>query len=157
VARLSGYKHVDAVVEAFARLPRERLVVVGDGPERPRLQQRAPANVRFLGTVADDRLRWLYANCRALVAASYEDFGLTPLECAAFGRPSAVLRWGGYLDTFVEGVTGVSFPVPEPAAIRAAVHELRHTGADAQALRTHAARYSESGFVEELRRQALEA
>jgi glycosyltransferase involved in cell wall biosynthesis len=156
VARLSGYKHVDAVVEAFARLPRERLVVVGEGPERRRLEQRAPANVRFLGAVAEDRLRWLYANCRALVAASYEDFGLTPLECAAFGRPAAVLRWGGYLDTFVEGLTGVSFLVPEPAAIRDAVRRLDGTHADPQDLRTHAARYSEAGFVAELRRHALE-
>jgi glycosyltransferase involved in cell wall biosynthesis len=156
VARLNGYKHVDAVVEAFAGLPAHRLVVAGDGPQRRKLEAHATANVRFIGAVDDGRLRWLYANCRALVAASYEDFGLTPLECAAFGKPSAVLRWGGYLDTLIEGVTGVSFPAPEPRAIREAVRRLVREGVDEQALRRHAARYSEAAFVEELRRRAFE-
>ena len=43
------------------------------------------------------------------VAASHEDFGLTPLEAASFGKPAAVLRWGGFLDTVVEGVSGIFF------------------------------------------------
>jgi glycosyltransferase involved in cell wall biosynthesis len=156
VARLSGYKHVDAVVEAFGDLPADRLVVAGSGPERQRLERRAGPNVCFLGAVGDDKLRWLYANCRGLVAASYEDFGLTPLECAAFGRPAAVLRWGGYLETLIEGVTGVSFPVPQPDAIRDAVRRLGRGGTDEQALREHAARYSEARFVDRLRRCAFE-
>lgn len=154
VARLNGYKHVGAVVEAFAGLPGERLVVAGDGPERRNLERRAPGNVTFLGVVGDDQLRWLYANCRALVAASYEDFGLTPLECAAFGRPAVVLRWGGYLETLVEGLTGVSFPAPEPHAIREAVRQLSRQHFDEAALIAHAARYSEARFVAELRRHA---
>jgi glycosyltransferase involved in cell wall biosynthesis len=151
VARLNGYKHVEAVTEAFTGLPGDRLLVVGDGPLRRPLEKHAPPNVRFLGAVADDRLRWLYANCRALIAASYEDFGLTPLECAAFGRPSVVLRWGGYLDTLVEGLTGVSFPVPEPDTIRAAVRRLECLDVDERALRAHAAQYAEARFVGALR------
>jgi len=108
--------------------------------------------VRFVGLVTDDHLRWLYANCQALVAASYEDFGLTPLECAAFGRPAAVLRWGGYLDTLVEGVTGVSFATPEPAPIRAAIRRLARQHVDPAELKRHAAGYSEAAFVAALRR-----
>ena len=153
VARLNGYKHVDAVVDAFAGMPAVRLVVVGGGSERRLLEQRATPNVRFLGVVADDQLRWLYANCRALIAASHEDFGLTPVECAAFGRPSAVLHWGGYLDTLVEGVTGVSFATPEPDAIRDALRRLDSQGCDEDVLRKHADRYSEAAFVDELRRR----
>ena len=60
----------------------------------------------MVGEVSDAGLRWLYANSTGLVAASYEDFGLTPLEAASFGLPTAALRWGGFLDTIVEGVTG---------------------------------------------------
>jgi glycosyltransferase involved in cell wall biosynthesis len=156
VARLNGYKHVEAVVEAFADLPRERLVVVGGGPQRRHLEQHAPSNVRFVGVVADDQLRWLYANCRALVAASYEDFGLTPVECAAFGRPAVVLRSGGYLDTLIEGVTGVSFAVPEPVSIRDAVGRLGRHQFDEDVLIRHATRYSEERFVDEIRRRAAE-
>ena len=59
-----------------------------------------------------------------LVAASYEDFGLTPVEAAAFGKPTAALRWGGFLDTTVEGETGVFFDEPEPALIAEAVEQL---------------------------------
>ena len=81
----------------------------------------------FLGRVDDDELRWLYGACIGLVAASYEDFGLTPVEAAAFGRPTAALRWGGFLDTIVEGETGVFFDEPEPAAIAAAVDDLVRT------------------------------
>src|SRR5204862_18339 len=79
-----------------ARVPQERLVVVGDGPDADLVRASAPPNVQFVGTVADDELRWLYAHTRGTVAAAFEDFGLSPLQAAAFGRPSAVLAAGGY-------------------------------------------------------------
>ena len=78
----------------------------------------------LLGTVSDAQLRWLYASATGLLAASFEDFGLTPLEAAAFGTPTAALRWGGYLDTIIEGETGLFFDRPETASIRQAVQEL---------------------------------
>ncbi len=93
--------------------PEQRLVVVGEGPGRAALEASLPGNVRLLGEVSDARLRWLYASCAGLVAASREDFGLTPVEAAAFGKPVAALRWGGYLDTVVPDVTGVFFERPD--------------------------------------------
>mgnify|MGYP003493932589 CR=1 FL=1 len=93
VARLLPYKNVEQVVDAFRLLPGLSLVVVGDGPERERLAVAAPANVRLVGEVGDATLRWLYEGCRGLVAASREDFGLTPVEAASFGKPVAALRW----------------------------------------------------------------
>lgn len=151
VSRLLSYKNVDAVVEAFAALPGERLVVVGDGPERVRLEARRPANVRLVGTVDDAELRWLYRHAAGLVAAAYEDFGLTPLEAAAHGRPSAVLRAGGYLDTVVEDETGVMFASADPAAIADAIRRLRATTWDAGRLRAQADRFSEDRFARRLR------
>lgn len=156
VSRLLPYKNVDAVVEAFSRLPREQLVVVGTGPEEHRLRERAPRNVRFLGVVSDDELRWLYDNTMGVVAASFEDYGLTPLEGASLGRPSAVLRWGGFLDTVVDGVTGVFFDRPEPAEIRSAVERLRSEDWSERVLRQHAARFSEQSFIARLREIAAE-
>jgi len=151
VSRLLPYKNVDAVATAFRGLPHERLVVVGSGPEEPRLRREAPPNVTFTGPVADDELRWLFASSRGLVAASYEDFGLTPVEAAAFGRPTAALRFGGYLDTVREGETGTFFDAPEPAAIRHAVERLGRETWDEAAVRAHGERFSEPRFVARLR------
>ena len=153
VARLLPYKNVDAVIAAFAELPGERLVVVGGGPDGERLRRAAPANVAFVGVVDDEALRWLYANCRGLVAASYEDFGLTPVEAAAFGRPSAVLRYGGYLDTVVDE-TGVFFERPVPHEIRDAVVRMHTTSWSDNAIRVHAASFSEPRFIERMRQVA---
>lgn len=151
VSRLLAYKNLDAVLGALALLPEERLVVVGIGPERARLERLAPGNVSFLGTVDDDVLRWLYASCTALVSASHEDYGLTPLEAAAFGRPSAVLRFGGFLDTVVSGETGVFFDHPEPPAVADALRTLRGTRWREAAIRVHAERYSRQAFAERMR------
>jgi glycosyltransferase involved in cell wall biosynthesis len=155
VSRLLPYKNLDPIVEAFRSLPALRLVVVGWGPEGRRLVEQAPPNVRFLGSVPDDQLRWLYAQSLGLLAASYEDFGLTPLEAAAFGKPAAVLRWGGFLDTVVEGRTGVFFDEPRPELIRAAVLTMTSGTLDPQDLQAHAGRYSEPSFVATIRRLVL--
>ena len=155
VSRLLAYKNVDQVVEAFALMPTQRLVVVGRGPEAARLARLAPSNVALLGTVSDAELRWLYTNSVGLIAASYEDYGLTPLEGATFGRPVCVLRWGGFLDTVVEGRTGVFFDRPEATAIRDAVEQMTARSFDPAELRAHAANYSQDRFMERLR-QAVE-
>jgi glycosyltransferase involved in cell wall biosynthesis len=151
VSRLLPYKNVDAVVAAFRASPEKRLVVVGTGPQQSRLRRVASANVRFFESVSDEELRWLYANCAGVVAASHEDYGLTPLEAAAFGKPAAVLRWGGFLDTVMDGTTGVFFDAPRAEAVRAAVSQLSAREWDAAAIRAHADRYSETRFVERLR------
>jgi glycosyltransferase involved in cell wall biosynthesis len=151
VSRLQPYKHVDVVVAALDDLPGERLVVVGKGPDRDRLGAMAGERVTFLDRVDDAQLRWLYAHCAGLVAASFEDFGLTPLEAAAFGRPVAALRFGGYLDTVTDGESGVFFDAPEPAAVAAAVRRMLATPWDRAAILAHADRFAEHRFVERMR------
>ncbi|MFM8303854.1 MAG: glycosyltransferase [Actinomycetota bacterium] len=152
VGRLLAYKHVDAVVAAAARMREVDFVVVGDGPERDRIAAAAGANVHLLGTRPDAELRWCYAHCAGVVSASHEDFGLTPVEGTAFGKPAAVLRRGGFLDTVVDGRTGVFFDALEPAAVAASCRVLLDRDWDTDALRAHAARYSNSAFVDGLRR-----
>lgn len=154
VARLLPYKNVDAIVSAFARSD-ERLVVVGSGPDAARLSAMATPNVRLLGAVDDAALRWLYANCERMVAASHEDYGITPLEAAAFGRPVCVLRFGGFLDTVVEGVTGVFFDAPEPERIRGALDSMRGMHFDAAHIRAHADCYSVEAFARRMRELVL--
>ncbi|MHB8430058.1 MAG: glycosyltransferase [Acidimicrobiales bacterium] len=156
VSRLLAYKNVEAVVEAFASLPSQRLVVVGSGPLYERIAGMAPANTTFFTAVSDARLRWLYASCSGLIAASYEDFGLTPIEAALFGRPTAALRWGGFLDTIVEGSTGVFFDEPRPEQIARAVRHLAGTTWNRAELVERADRYSKDRFIRRMRQVAEE-
>ncbi len=151
VSRLLPYKHVDRIVDAFQMLPTERLVIVGTGPLAAQLHRRQSPQMKLLSNVNDAQLRWLYLSCAGLVAASHEDFGLTPLEAAAFGKPSATLAWGGFLDTVRPGSTGVLFDRPNADAIAEAIRELKRRAWDAATLRTHAGGYSLSRFVERLR------
>lgn len=147
IARLLPYKNVSEVVRAFSRVPDLRLVVVGTGPQEDHLRRIAGTNTHFTGAVTDSELRWLYSRCRATVAASYEDFGLTPLEAATFGKPTAALRFGGYLDTIVEGQTGLFFDHPHPEQIAQSVRQLASSPWDAACIRQHAAGFDEKTFV----------
>ncbi|MBD7979440.1 glycosyltransferase [Oerskovia merdavium] len=169
VARLLPYKNVDVLIEA-ARLAGRQLVIVGDGPDRARLEGlaargrattgcwgtpsgtgRTGGRTTLLGRVDDPELRWLYRHCSMLVAASYEDYGLSPLEAGAFGRPSVVLRDGGYLDTVVDGVTGTFFDAPEPGLVAQAVQEALGVSWDDGALTSHVETFALPRFVARLR------
>jgi glycosyltransferase involved in cell wall biosynthesis len=150
-SRLVPLKNVAAIIEAFRSHPDERLVIAGAGPERRRLETNAPPNVFFAGEANDSQMRWLYANCEALVAASYESFGLTALEGNAFGKPALVFRGGGYLETIVEGESGLFFDEPEPHTIAAAVEAFRSMTWSAELVARNAARFDGRSFVRGLR------
>lgn len=153
VSRLLPYKNVTQVLEAFAGLPDQRLLIIGRGPLAAELAQSAPANVRLLSGLTDAQMRWAYAHCTALIAPSFEDFGLTPLEAGVYGKPSLTLRAGGYLDTIDEGVTGAHFEDPSPESIRTAVLANASMTWDADRIRTHVGTFSEEHFAATLRRQ----
>ncbi|NHA68790.1 glycosyltransferase family 4 protein [Phycicoccus sp. CMS6Z-2] len=150
VSRLLPYKNVGAVVEAV-RGTSERLVVVGDGPLRRALVAGAPDTVRLVSGLTDAQVRWVYAHAGLLVAPSVEDYGLSPLEAAAFGVPALTLGAGGYLDTVVEGTTGLHVRAPEPALLRDGIARARAHPFDAGALRAHAETFTEPRFHERLR------
>jgi glycosyltransferase involved in cell wall biosynthesis len=151
VGRVLPYKNVEAIAAAFSLLPDERLLVLGDGPRLAAVRALAPANVIMPGAVSDEVLRWAYANAAGLVGASYEDFGLTPVEASRSGLPTAALRFGGYLDTVIEGVTGTMFDEPTPESIAVALGELRSNRWDAHRIREHGERFSEPRFIARLR------
>jgi glycosyltransferase involved in cell wall biosynthesis len=151
VSRLLPYKNIDALLLAFAAAPSLRLVIAGAGPDAARLVRAAPANVELLGYVSDPELRWLYAHCTALVSASIEDYGLTPIEAASFGRPAVVLRRGGFLDTVIDGETGVFFDAPSPEQIGRALRRAADEHWDGELIAKHAQVFSEARFIERLR------
>ena len=149
VARLMPYKNVDQVIAAYVGRE-ERLLIVGNGPQREQLVAAAPSNVSFAPRLEDAQLRWCYQHADALVAASHEDFGLTILEAAACGTPAVALRAGGFLDTVVEGTTGLFFDEPTARAISAALDTLKSAGFDREVVMAHAAEFGEARFAEKL-------
>jgi glycosyltransferase involved in cell wall biosynthesis len=106
--QLVGYKRPDIAVEAFRRSGR-RLIVIGEGEERARVEQGAGPTVSFLGNVPFATLKHHLARCRALVFPGPEDFGIVPVEAQASGRPVIALAEGGALETVVDGRTGVLY------------------------------------------------
>lgn len=115
IGRARGYKNTHLLVDAFRRLPGQTLIVVGETVAD------CPPNVHVLKNLTDEEIAWLYSNARALMSVSHEDFGLTPIEANQHGTPSLVLRAGGFLDSTVEGVTGMFIESEDVADIAAAV------------------------------------
>ncbi|MEZ0240511.1 MAG: glycosyltransferase [Chloroflexota bacterium] len=107
-ARMLAYRRLDIAVDACSALGRE-LVVVGDGPERGRLEARAGPSVRFLGRVDRPTLVDLFARCHGYLVPGIEDFGIAPVEAMAAGKPVVGFRAGGVAETVVDGLSGVLF------------------------------------------------
>jgi len=153
-SRMTPYKRVDMVVEAFAGMPERRLVVIGDGPgwEKARAAARGAANIELLGFRDSDVLRDHMRRARAFVFAAEEDFGIAPLEAQACGTPVIAFGRGGALET-VRGLdhkepTGVFFSQQTPEALREAV-ELFEGSQDritVQACRANAERFGVENF-----------
>jgi glycosyltransferase involved in cell wall biosynthesis len=150
VSRLVSYKRVDLAVEAAMRLGR-RLVVVGTGPELPRLKRMAGAGVEFLGARPDAEIADLYARCRALLFPGFEDFGITPVEAQAAGRPVVAFGRGGATETVMDGTTGVHFAEQSVESLVQAMLRLEQTDFDPQVCRANAQRFDAAVFRRRMR------
>ncbi len=156
VSRMVPYKKMDLIVEAFASMPTRRLVMVGDGPERSKLESlaRGCRNVELVGRLPRRKLIECMSRARALVFAAEEDFGIVPVEAQACGTPVIAYGAGGALETVVDGVTGVFFGRQEPDSLREAVvrFERMEERFDEASLHENAMRFSRKRFLEEFRR-----
>ena len=150
VSRLNAYKRIDLAVRACTTLALP-LIVVGDGPDRAALERMAGPTVRFVGRLPDAEVTALFERCRALILPGAEDFGLTPLEANAAGRPVVAFGAGGVLDTVRDGLTGLLFHQPTPESLGRALAVVASRSWDAPRLRAHAELFAESVFVDRLR------
>jgi len=151
VSALAPYKRIELAVSAFSRLKRP-LWIVGDGPERGRLQAAAGPSVRFLGSVGHDQLPPLYARARFFVLPGEEDFGIAPVEAQAAGRPVLALGRGGALESVVDGETGVFFDQPTVESLLDGISRIDGLQADPIRLHEHARRFDTNRFAPELQR-----
>jgi len=121
VGRLETYKRVPLLLEAFAKLPRKQLVIVGRGSQKKQLQKMAGANSLFLENLSDSELAWLYQNALALIMPQSEDFGYTTLESLVFKTPVISYFYSGAAEYLKHKETGYLFREPTAAGIREAV------------------------------------
>jgi glycosyltransferase involved in cell wall biosynthesis len=149
LSRLVPYKRIDLAVAACTKLNR-KLLVIGDGPDRARLEKIAGPSIRFLGRQSDEAVARYAARCRALLFPGEEDFGMTPLEVNAAGRPVIAFRAGGALETVVEGRTGLFFDKAEAASLMQAMKDFDLCNWNAQELRAHAAKFDRAVFADRL-------
>lgn len=122
-SRLVPYKRMPLIAEAFAATPERRLVIVGEGPDRAKIQAiaaRAP-NIDYRGWLPSPQLRDLLQRARALVFAAEEDFGILPVEALACGTPVIGFGRGGVAESVVDGRNGILFHEQTSGAVRAAV------------------------------------
>ncbi len=108
VTRLVPHKRIDLLVKAFSEL-NLRLVVIGDGPESPRLMKMAGPTIQFLGYQSDEKVAELLGKARGFVCATEEDFGIAMVEAQAAGCPVIGYGRGGALETVINGTTGIFF------------------------------------------------
>lgn len=148
VSRLQSYKAIHLAVEACSRLDLP-LRVIGDGPDRPRLQAMAGTSVRFLGRLPDGEVRQQMARARALIVPGEEDYGLAPLEAQASGRPVIAYRAGGALETIREGRTGLYFDEPTADSLAQVLAEFEDIF-DPTTLRAHAQAFDTAVFKQRL-------
>lgn len=159
VSRLTPYKRVDAVVEAFRAMPQRRLVVIGDGPQHAAIAAARPANVQLLGHAPHATVLDHLRRARAFLFAGEEDFGIAPVEAMACGTPVLALARGGLLETVVDGETGLFFAEPTPQAIGEAVtrFEALSPAIPAERCRARALEFSATAFRERFREFAENA
>jgi glycosyltransferase involved in cell wall biosynthesis len=149
LARLQSYKRIDLAVEACTRTGRQ-LVVIGDGPDRFRLEKLAGPTVSFLGRQTDQIVNRYASRCRALIFPGEEDFGMAPLEINAAGRPVVAYGAGGAMETVIKDLNGILFFEHSIESLISALEELESRTWSPSAIRRHAQRYDITVFQKRL-------
>jgi len=153
-SRFVPYKKMDLIVEAFAKMPDKKLVVIGDGPDYKRVSAKKYNNIEFLGFQSFDVLKSHMQCAKAFVFAAIEDFGITPVEAMACGTPVIALYEGGAKESVIQDKTGIFFHEQEPSSLVAAVHELeqKYNQFQPEEIRKHSQNFSVQRFREEFER-----
>ena len=152
VSALVPYKRLDLAIDA-CRIAGVPLRIVGEGPDRSRLERRArdhKNDVEFLGRRSNEEVRELYRRAAVVMLPGEEDFGIVPLEAQACGRPVVAYARGGALETVVAEETGLLVEEAAPAAFAVAVRRAIDRRFDSAAIRRHAERFGRARFATEM-------
>jgi glycosyltransferase involved in cell wall biosynthesis len=149
LSRLVPYKRIDLAVHA-CNMSGRKLKIIGSGPDMERLREIAGSTVEFLGRQSDESVATLLSRCQALLFPGEEDFGMTPLEANAAGRPVIAFAGGGALETIIPGLNGSFFKEPTVDSLVAAMDQFEAMDWKPEAIRAHAETYDALVFHEKI-------
>lgn len=156
VGRLVKYKKVDLLVDVFNELGL-RLVIVGVGRELDKLKQQAKSNIIFLGEISDTDLKNVYSNAKAFLMPQIEDFGITSVESQSFGTPVIAYKYGGALDTIIDGKTGIFFNEQTVECLKQAIAKFDTMSFNRGYLINNAKKFQKERFKKQIQRSLIRA
>jgi glycosyltransferase involved in cell wall biosynthesis len=156
LAALTPYKKIDAAIEAF-NVSGKKLTVIGDGPDRNRLQELAGDNIEFTGYISAKNKARMLTEAKGLLFPNVEDFGIAPVEAMASGTPVIAYNAGGARETVLEGETGIFFDQQTPAGINQAIERLESSRFNGSTLTSRAQQFSTATFTTAIQSRLDEA
>ena len=152
VSRLVFYKRIDLAIKAFSDMTNKRLIIIGSGPEREKLEAMSGSNVTFLNFQSSEKIRQYMRHAEAALFSAIEDFGITCLETQACGTPVIAYNFGGYRETVVPGETGILYKYQDVDSIVDAVSELEvlKDRLDKTIIRRNSLKFSDERFRNEI-------
>lgn len=157
VSRLMPYKRVDLAIEAFNELACPpaggglKLKIVGDGPDRDRLEKTIKGNIEFVGAKHDGELADFYENCKAFIMPQEEDFGIAAVEAQMYGKPVIAFRSGGACESVIENKTGVFFNKQNKDSLIAAIKKFEGLKFNAEEIKSHAQKFGKEEFKRKIK------
>jgi glycosyltransferase involved in cell wall biosynthesis len=151
-SRLVSYKKTELIIEAFTAMPEKKLIVIGGGQDKKRLESMAGPNIAFYDHLPFDEYHSLLKKAKAFVYAGKEDFGITMVEAQACGTPLVAFGKGGAAEIAVDGVTGILFKQQNAEALRQAIErfEALPSPMSADLIRANAERFHVDRFNREM-------
>lgn len=146
LSALTPYKKIDLAVKAYNKTGK-KLKIAGQGSEMAKLRKIANGNIEFLGWRSDRDIVELYRGCRLFIFPGEEDFGITPLEAMACGKPVVAYGKGGVTETVIDGETGILFAEQTPESMIDALEKAGKTNWDRAAIRHRAEEFSPESFI----------
>ena len=161
IARLNKYKRIDLAVKACLTL-NVPLKIIGSGLEKEALERlprelkfarndKSSGSIQFLGNINDEMVVQVLAGCRALIVPGIEDFGLTPVEAQALGKPVIAFKEGGVLETVINGKTGILFDKQDEVSLVNALENFSRKRFNSLDCKDNAQRFSKSKFVKDFK------
>ena len=150
VSRLVWHKRIDLAIKTCNQL-NQKLIIVGEGRDKNKLikikNQNPKSKVIFFGHVSNKKLLFLYQNCQALICPQIEDYGLSPLEAQACGKPVIAYKKGGITETVINNKTGIFFLKQSVKSLSKAIKKFNPINFSTQDCLNNANRFSNQIFM----------